>query len=194
MVGRVARVAGVVLVLVALSVFTLGYRFYNGGEDYGQAEQAPDDATARSTRYGKVVGFLDDNGTHTWMGIPYAAPPLAELRWKAPRPPARWDGSLPALQAASFCKQYGSQMESRPPREWGKPIGSEDCLYLNLFAPAFRPGEVPRGDRRLPVMVYIHGGGNMVGYASQTKYSGKSLARRYDVIVVTFNYRLGPFG
>ena len=81
--------------------------------------------------------------------------------------------------------------ESRPPEEFGKPIGSEDCLYLNIFAPKIPKAGLPIGEERLPVMVYIHGGGNIAGYANQFKYSGRNLAKNHGVIVVNFNYRTG---
>jgi para-nitrobenzyl esterase len=184
----------VALALLLLLVAPVGYHFYNAGEDYGLERRAPDAATLRQTQQGAVIGFLDDNQSHTWLGIPYASPPTGDLRWRAPLEAEPWSGTLDAVQAQNICSQYGSQMEARPPREWGVPIGSEDCLYLNIFAPAFAPEQIPTGDARLPVMVYIHGGGNMVGYATQYKYSGTMLASTHDLIVVSFNYRLGPFG
>jgi para-nitrobenzyl esterase len=184
----------VAIALLLMMLAPVGYHFYTSGEDYGLQRQAPDTATIRQIEQGAVVGFLDENHSHTWLGIPYASPPVGELRWRAPRAPAPWNGPLEAVQARDFCTQYGSQMEARPPREWGNVIGSEDCLYLNIFAPAFAPDAVPQGAARLPVMVYIHGGGNMVGYSTQYKYAGTQLASTYKVIVVSFNYRLGPFG
>ena len=194
MLMRILKVLMAGLVLLVVVVGIIGLKAYNSGEDYGQTRQSADQATLRATRLGEVIGFIDENQSHTWMGIPYARPPLGRLRWRAPLPPEPWEGTLEALQAGNFCKQFGSQMESRPPKEWGEPIGSEDCLHLNIFAPAFSPENIPQGDARLPVMVYVHGGGNMVGYANQYKYSGTHLARTHEVIVVSFNYRLGPFG
>jgi para-nitrobenzyl esterase len=194
MIVRVLKWLFLSLLLLSIPVIFIGFKFYNGGETYGQQLQIADSRTERLTRFGKVVGFVDDNSSHTWMGIPYARAPVGELRWRAPQEPLPWSDTLQALRASDFCKQFGSQMESRPPKEWGNPIGSEDCLYLNIFAPSFEPHEIPRADKRLPVMVYIHGGGNMVGYANQFKYSGTELANNHNVIVVNFNYRLGPFG
>lgn len=189
----VKSLAAAALVLLPLAG-VVGYRVYNAGENYGLERQAPDPATLRQTREGAVIGFLDEGQSHAWLGIPYASPPVGDLRWRAPREPRPWSGTLEAVQAQAFCTQYGSQMEARPPREWGELVGSEDCLYLNVFAPAFAPDRIPRGEQRLPVMVYIHGGGNMVGYATEFKYSGTMLASTRDVIVVSFNYRLGPLG
>ncbi|MDE0952655.1 MAG: carboxylesterase family protein [Halioglobus sp.] len=184
----------VTFTLLCIPVIFIGYTFYNSGETYGQQLQSANSSTERITKFGDVIGFVDTNGSHTWLGIPYARPPLGESRWRAPEPPQPWANPLQALQASEFCKQLGSPGESRPPKEWGKPIGAEDCLYLNIFAPSFAPNEIPRADKRLPVMVYIHGGGNMAGYANQFKYSGTELAHNHNVIVVNFNYRLGPFG
>jgi len=194
MAGRIFRILLTGLGLLAVVAGLVGFQFYTSGEDYGQNRQTADQATRRTTRFGEVIGFVDENQSHTWMGIPYAQPPQGDLRWRAPLPPQPWSGTWEALQAGNFCKQLGSQMESRPPKEWGKPIGSEDCLHLNIFAPAFSAASIPQGNARLPVMVYVHGGGNMVGYANQFKYSGTQLANTHNVIVVTFNYRLGPFG
>ncbi|HEY6130462.1 MAG TPA: carboxylesterase family protein, partial [Halioglobus sp.] len=191
--GRIVKLL-VAIALLLLLAGPLSYHFYNTGEDYGLEREPPAAATLRQIRQGEVVGFLDDNQSHTWLGIPYASPPLGNLRWRAPREPQPWNGTLEAVQAHDFCTQYGSQMEARPPREWGKVIGSEDCLYLNVFAPAFPPDGIPQGAARIPVMVYIHGGGNMVGYSTEYKYAGTMLAGTHKVIVVSFNYRLGPFG
>ncbi len=170
----------------------LGLFFYHYGESYGQAPQTPAAGTIRVTSLGSVIGFEDEGGSHTWLGIPYAAPPVGERRWREPQEPLPWLGIRQTVQAAPFCTQIGSAMESRPAAEWGTTIGAEDCLYLNIFAPALSAEQATNSS--LPVMVYIHGGGNRVGYASQFKYTGTALAQKRGVIVVTFNYRLGPFG
>ncbi len=192
--GTIVKSLGASALTLLLLAGFLGYHLYNAGEDYGLESRAPDAATLRQTQQGAVIGFLDENQSHTWLGIPYASPPLGDLRWRAPLEPQPWSGTLQAVQAHEFCTQYGSQMEARPAREWGRPIGSEDCLYLNIFAPNFAPDRIPQGNERLPVMVYIHGGGNMVGYSTEYKYSGTKLASKQRLIVVSLNYRLGPFG
>lgn len=191
---RVSKIILCLAVLISVPVVLVGYKVYNSGEDYGQIAQVAAAETLRHTTTGSVLGFVDDTNTHTWMGIPYAAAPVGDLRWRPPQPAVSWQGRLKALKAGDFCMQLGSQMESRPAKEWGKVIGSEDCLKLNVFAPKFAPDAIPKGDQALPVMLYIHGGGNLVGYANQYKYSGKFLAQQHRVIVVNFNYRLGPFG
>ncbi|MAQ09313.1 MAG: carboxylesterase, partial [Gammaproteobacteria bacterium] len=182
------------ILIVAVPVLFFGYKFSQSGDDYGEERQLENSQSVRSTTYGDVVGFVDILGSHTWMGIPFATPPVGDLRWKAPTRPKAWQGTREALQASDRCKQVGSPGESRPPEELGKPIGSEDCLYLNIFAPKFPKDDVPTNKARLPVMVYVHGGGNVAGYANQFKYSGRNLARNHNVIVINFNYRLGLFG
>jgi len=148
--------------------------------------------TERDTTSGTVVGSSTLSGAHAWLGIPYAEAPVGDLRWKAPAPAGSWPAAWLALEAGSVCTQIADLLSNAPEGMFGRPIGSEDCLYLNVWAPPFSPGGVPTGDARLPVMVWIHGGGNSIGDGGG--YNGESLAQTYNVIVVTFNYRLGPFG
>lgn len=116
------------------------------------------------------------------LGIPYAAPPLQDLRFKAPAPPAVWQGVRDATQFASGCLQAKTEYSKAQQ-------GSEDCLYLNVYSPRPRTA----GEQgRLPVMVWLHGGGFING--SGNAFNGALLAKTADVIVVTVNYRLGPFG
>ena len=146
--------------------------------------------TERQTTTGAVTGNSEANGAHSWLGIPYAAPPVEDLRWKAPLPPDSWAAdTYLAMGVGDPCLQVGSFKSDVPT---GKIGGSEDCLYLNLWAPAFTPETVPTGSSRLPVMVWIHGGSNTYGHGGL--YNGKDLANGHDLIVITFNYRLGPFG
>lgn len=125
---------------------------------------------------GRISG-LEDGGLRVYLGIPYAAPPVGRLRWAAPALPAPWDG-------VRRCEAFGPACPQ--PRQ--DPAGSygEDCLSLNVWTPA-KAGE------RLPVMVWIHGGGFNFGASSQAEYHGANLARK-GVVVVTLNYRLGPLG
>ena len=126
---------------------------------------------------GEGVGALT-----VYKGIPFAAPPVGALRWRAPGPVATWSGVRQAASFAPACMQTGVSMPGETP-----PKVSEDCLYLNIWTPAKRTGG------RRAVMVFIHGGGFSNGSASMPLYWGDELARR-NVIVVTFGYRLGPFG
>jgi para-nitrobenzyl esterase len=133
---------------------------------------------------GVVEGKTNDDGTiQTFLGIPYAAPPVGDLRWREPQPPKPWKGVRPAIEFGSRCMQgniYGDMVfrDSGP---------SEDCLYLNVWSPAKSPAA------KLPVMVWIHGGGFQAGATSEPRQDGQFLARK-GVVVVSMNYRLGIFG
>jgi len=148
--------------------------------------------TQRQTTSGTVVGCSTPNGAHAWLGIPYAAPPVGDLRWKAPTPAAGWPDAWLALETGSVCTQIADLLSDAPEELYGTPIGSEDCLYMNIWAPPFSPGSIPTGGDRVPVMVWIHGGGNSIGDGGS--YDGQFLAQMYNVILISFNYRLGPFG
>jgi para-nitrobenzyl esterase len=163
----------------------------------GEPPPAPESnpVTRRLLTDGTLVGGIAENGAHVWRGIPFAAPPLGDLRWRAPRPPEPWKGELVALDhPGPACIQVNGVLGGAHAADLpeGEPAGSEDCLRLNVFAPAFSPGEVPTGDERLPVMLWIHGGGNTVGSAGI--YDGSLLAQKHRLIVVTTNYRLGMMG
>jgi para-nitrobenzyl esterase len=146
-----------------------------------------DPSTLRVLTQTEVVGSVGRFGNHEWRGIPFAQPPVGELRWRAPAPLEGWAGRLEALRDGPECSQLS--VERGAPR---KLMGGEDCLYLNVFAPAFAPEAVPRDDARLPVMLWIHGGGNSLGSAAS--YDGGRLAQEQRVIVVAVQYRLGLLG
>ena len=125
--------------------------------------QRLDPASLRSVAAGELVGTREPSGTHAWRGIPYASPPSGALRWRAPRPAAPWSGVLEARAHGSMAPQYADLLAGIPARQRGQIVGDEDCLTLNIFAPAFEPDAVPGAGQRRPVMVWIHGGGNSVG-------------------------------
>ena len=117
-----------------------------------------------------------------FKGIPFAAPPVGPLRWRAPQPVAAWSAARPA-------KSFGNACLQPAPREGGRGLGaatSEDCLYLNVWRPA-------KARRKLPVMVWIHGGSLVTGASSVAINDGTALARR-GVVLVSINYRLGHLG
>jgi para-nitrobenzyl esterase len=149
---------------------------------------APAEDANRRLGRGAIVGFVDAAGGHSWLGVPYAAPPVGALRWRPPAPGPEWDGTRNALRAGAPCVQYGWALTGLG--KDGSHEGREDCLYLNVHAPRMAAAEAPGA--RLPVMVWVHGGANTVGHGAS--YDGSLLARAGRVIVVTFNYRLGPFG
>lgn len=137
-----------------------------------------------STSFGVLEGTgTQPSGVRIFRGIPFAAPPVGALRWQAPQPVKPWSGVRPAHEFGARCMQervFGDM-------QFRSPGASEDCLYLNVWTPARAPGE------RLPVLVYLYGGGFVAGDGSEPRYDGESLARR-GVVVVTTNYRLGVFG
>ena len=121
-------------------------------------------------------------GLRVFRGIPYAAPPVGDLRWREPQPAAPWKGVRKATEFGPRCVQ-GPIFDDMVFRD--QP--SEDCLYLNVWTPARSAAE------KLPVMVWIHGGGFQAGSASEPRQDGARLARK-GVVVVSLNYRLGVFG
>lgn len=133
------------------------------------------------TQGGAVQG-VDKDGVTSWLGIPFAAPPVGDLRWRPPQAPASWQGVRVADHFGAPCMQNG------PPGAPGADLPrSEDCLYLNVWA-----ADGPMAGKR-PVMFYIHGGGFQFGMTAWHETDGASLAR-HGVIVVTTAYRLGKFG
>jgi len=142
-------------------------------------------STRLVTPQGPVVGSLDQYGAQQWLGIPFAQAPVNDLRWRAPRAHPGWDQERPALTFGSPCAQYGSPFAGATGDQIGAPVGSEDCLFLNIWRPAEPSGE-------LPVMVWIHGGSNVNGHGGF--YQGGNLAATQDVLVISINYRMGPFG
>lgn len=140
---------------------------------------------------GWVAGITAANSVVTvFKGIPFAAPPVGDLRWRPPQPPAPWSGVRPADRFGPACPQKLNEPGSFNQLNFfpGKVAAqSEDCLYLNVWTAARSPTE------RRPVMVWFYGGGMTEGDASQTIYDGSAFAQR-GVIVVSFNYRLGIFG
>jgi para-nitrobenzyl esterase len=135
---------------------------------------------------GQVQGQIIDS-IESFKGLPYAAAPVGELRWAAPQAVRPWPGLRSATSFAPACMQGGEPWPPGAPAE----AQSEDCLYLNVWRPAGAGADSAGG--KLPVMVWIHGGGWTDGSGSAPLYDGTRLARR-DVIVVSFNYRLGAFG
>jgi len=135
-----------------------------------------------TTANGVIEGVKESSGVRSFKGIPFAAPPTGDLRWKAPQPVKSWSG-------VKKCDRFGGQ--AMQPRVYSDMIFrssgvSEDCLYLNVWA--------PDGDAKdLPVLVYFYGGGYMAGDGSEPRYDCESMAKQ-GIVAVTVNYRLGVFG
>lgn len=130
-----------------------------------------------NTDQGQARG-VSANGVSKFLGLPFAAPPTGALRWKAPQAPSAWSGVRDATQFGNTCPQEASAFSGRSE--------TEDCLYLNVYRPDNSTGQP------LPVMVWLHGGGYVLGAGSY--YDGAPLAKQANAVVVTVNYRLGIFG
>jgi para-nitrobenzyl esterase len=138
--------------------------------------------TVVDTAYGKIRGTEIADGLLAWRGVPYAAPPVGALRLRPPQPPEPWAGVREALD-------YGNrspQPDQVPAPQVPLPPMEEDCLYLNVTAPA--------GAERRPVLLWIHGGGFEMGHGPQQAGDGAAFAKSHGLVVVTFNYRLGALG
>jgi para-nitrobenzyl esterase len=139
------------------------------------------------TDAGQISGVAGTSPeVRVYKGIPYAAPPVADLRWRTPKTPATWDGVRKADHFSSTCMQTGYPAGS-PYVSTDADNISEDCLYLNVWTAANTPKE------RRPVMVWIHGGALTRGSGSTSLYDGENFAKK-GVVLVTINYRLGVFG
>jgi para-nitrobenzyl esterase len=161
-------------------------------------EQSPETRPGVVRTASGLVSGTDMDGLHAYLGIPYAAPPVGDLRWRPPEPARAWDGVRACVTYGPSCPQpSGTGLSFFP---LGKT--DEDCLNLNVWTPdaastgattadAAEPGIAPQ--EALPVMVFIHGGGFATGSGSLEMYSGAGLAR-LGAVVVTINYRLGPLG
>ena len=193
--GRELRWSSIVLALLFAACSsgkagtTASSSIGNGG---GAAAPATGAAANSPTLVTIANGMLQgkiDGATSAFLGIPYAKPPVDDLRWKAPVPVDPWQGALDATQFGKRCAQVASTAAQTAAST------DEDCLYLNVWTPDVSA-------KKLPVMVWIHGGGNVGGSASDPVpfantgyfYSGSFLASNHGVVVVSLNYRLGVFG
>ena len=139
-----------------------------------------------ATASGPIQGYHSEYANLTaraWLGIPYASPPNGTLRFKPPTPPESWSQLRDASVAGPGCQQSCSLPPGLCP-----PVLSEDCLYLNVFAPESMDGTL------LPVMIWIHGGNFRQGSGSTGMYDGTVFVNSTQVILVTINYRLGALG
>ena len=154
------------------------------------------DPLQRTTNFGQVLGSSDSaGGTWSWKGIPFAKPPVGALRWKAPADPTPWTDTRAATQFGKACLQNGriygpgsnNTYDSTIATTLNTPVGSEDCLTLNVWRPA--------GDSsNLPVVFFVYGGSDISGYTADPVYDGAALAKSANVVVVTANYRVGMLG
>ncbi|KIQ31997.1 carboxylesterase [Variovorax paradoxus] len=153
----------------------------------------------RATVYGSVLGNDDSaaTGTYSWKGVPFAKPPVGDLRWKAPVDPEPWAAVKTTQKLGNACVQTGrlygpgqnNQYDATIGTSIGKTTGAEDCLYLNIWAPS-----TAKATDKLPVIVFVYGGSNITGYTGDPVYDGAALAKAANAVVVTVNYRLGIMG
>lgn len=149
----------------------------------GQAQEEGELAQGQvQTKYGFLQGVVD-SGIVVFRGVPFAKPPVGDLRWREPQPPESWTGVRPA-------ENFGPRCMQRPifgDMNFRSNGMSEDCLYLNIWTPA------KAGREKLPVLVYFYGGGFAAGDGSEPRYDGEAMARK-GIVAVTVNYRLTVFG
>jgi para-nitrobenzyl esterase len=163
---------------MATAAIGTGFNTLGPGFDTRATERGA--APAVRTRYGLLEGF-EEGGIYKCLGVPFARPPVGDLRWKAPQAPTAWSGVREAKKFSPAAYQMPISPSFRTDRM------SEDCLYLNVWTPSLSK------TARQPVMVWFHGGGNIRGSASEMFTDGTNLAR-FGVTVVAPNYRLGAFG
>lgn len=168
------------------------------GELASTSQTAAPSITQRTTSVG-IINGLDhsaSNGVYAWLGVPYAQAPVGALRWMPPVDPTSWAGVRVAQKFGHSCAQGGLYFSPAPNDAayglavrdgFGKPVGNEDCLTLNIWSPAEVSGP-------LPVIFFVHGGSNVSGYSADPVYDGQALAKKANAIVVTINYRLGILG
>lgn len=175
--------------LIAAAIVGLGLAGCSGGSD-------PATSTVRTTEYGHIEGVVSTDGkTMAWLGVPYAKPPVGALRWKPTQAPDSWTGVKATKDYCDACPQVGGLYGPFPKgktysalsENFFKAVGSEDCLYLNIWRPA-------TSETNLPVLVYIHGGSNVVGLSYDPMINGDNLAHNANIIVITIAYRLGHLG
>jgi para-nitrobenzyl esterase len=172
------------IVLLVLILFTIGcdsssQKIEVKESTKSEVSEAPALTTTVEVTGGTIEGVLQD-GVFSYKGIPFAAPPVGELRWKAPAPVQPWTGVKKADAFACACMQASGSMGNTAPV-------SEDCLYLNVWTPAKKVNE------KLPVIYWVHGGGYIGGSTSTPMYDGTGFAKK-GVVLVSVAYRLGPFG
>src|SRR6476620_9684212 len=144
--------------------------------------QLNSDAPRVKIANGELEG-VNESGIKTFKGIPFAAPPVGNLRWREPQPVQNWNG----VRKADKFGPRAMQLQIFGDMNFRSNGMSEDCLYLNVWTPA------KTGNEKLPVLVYFYGGGFIAGDGSEPRYAGESLARK-GIVTVTVNYRLGVFG
>ncbi len=175
----------ILVTILILFAFTGAHSFSN--EVVDGSKVVLDDVEIVGTK----INEEDQKDIYAWYGIPYAKAPEGELRWKAPRDFEFTSNRFDATKLPNRCVQVSNFYDELiTGQKEGTIFGSEDCLYLNIFSPA----DSFKSNKKLPVMFWIHGGGNTWGYSASPMYIPTNFLKFHDVILVSVNYRLGPFG
>jgi para-nitrobenzyl esterase len=205
----VARAIAIATAAAALAALAACGGGSSGGSGFAFVPGAPapapvpppqpvaDGPMVRQTTAGKIEGVDDSagSGTYFWKGVPFAKAPAGSLRWRAPVEPDAWSDIRPAKTFGAACLQIGrvfgpgsnNTYDATIVSTLGQPLGSEDCLFVNLWRPATT-------DKNLPVLLFIHGGSNISGYTADPLYDGAKLAKAANAVVITASYRLGVLG
>ena len=205
-VGKAVATMATAAALAALSACgggssgSSGLTFLPSAPPPAPAPPAPppaDGPMVRQTTAGKIEGVDDgaSSGTYYWKGVPFAQPPVGALRWRAPVAPEAWSDIRPATKFGNACLQIGrifspglnNTYDATIGTNLGKPVGSEDCLFVNIWRPA-------TDEKNLPVLLFVHGGSNISGYTADPLYDGAKLAKTANAVVITASYRLGILG
>lgn len=145
--------------------------------------QLNNDAVPRVKTINGVLEGTYESGIRVFRGVPFAAPPVGDFRWREPQPVKNWSG----VRKADKFGPRAMQLPVFGDMNFRSNGMSEDCLYLNVWTPAIT------GNEHLPVLVYFYGGGFIAGDGSEPRYDGESMARK-GIVAITVNYRLGVFG
>ena len=152
-----------------------------------------DEITTLSNEQVTITGAVTrnkyENRIFAYLGIPFAKPPVGELRWKAPRG-IEFQGQISANNNPNRCVQISNFYDSIDGISGGEIMGEEDCLYLNVYVSE----KALKSKKKLPVMLWIHGGGNTWGYSASNLFVSGDFVLDHEIVLVTTNYRLGPFG
>ncbi|SFO53282.1 para-nitrobenzyl esterase [Variovorax sp. OK605] len=205
----VARAIAIATAAAALAALAACGGGSSGGSGFAFVPGAPapapvpppqpvaDGPMVRQTTAGKIEGVDDSagSGTYFWKGVPFAKAPAGSLRWRAPVEPDAWSDIRPAKTFGAACLQIGrvfgpgsnNTYDATIVSTLGQPLGSEDCLFVNVWRPATT-------DKNLPVLLFIHGGSNISGYTADPLYDGAKLAKAANAVVITASYRLGVLG
>ncbi len=189
--------------LIFLLCAASGCSTSSGGDDGGTPRSSTEDTSNNPALVGSSLevtvgqgilrGKTAEHNTLAWLGIPFAKPPVGDLRWRAPQEPEPWDGIRDATKFCSFCTQYGNFLSETGADTLsdiigdGKVTGSEDCLFLNIWRPDTK-------ETKLPVYVFIYGGGNIIGRSDVSIYDGARVSSDGNFVFVTVNYRIGYLG